>query len=208
MNGSTSRNRSLNTRISLLGRRNLLEFIGMPVSIESELHHILVTSVPIMDLLTRVNEILQTLLEFSIIRLTRRTLHSFVPSLKILQISSLSAREIVLLIGRISGISRLSSKRLALIQIGLRMTLRNTSPALSHVIQLQENTILIGSIKIIVLVEGQILHIHLSRSSALDVIVARIQTISSDISQLLNQNKSISSIGCIRKTHLTTLLTF
>ena len=208
MNGSTSRDRGLNTRISLLGRRNLLELIRMPVGIESELHHILVTSIPVMDLLTRVNEVLQTLLELRIARLTRRALHRFVPLAKILQISSLSTREIVLLISRISRIGRLSSKRLALIQIGLRMTLRDTSPALSHVIQLQENTIHIGSIKIIVLVEGQILHIHLSRSSALDIIVARIQTISSNISQLINQYKSISSIGSIRKTHLTTLLTF
>ena len=208
VNRGSSRNRSLNTRVTLLGRRNLLELIRMPISIESELHHILVTSVPVMDLLARILEVLQTLLELSRLLITRSALHGIVPLLQILQITSLSAREIVLLVGRISGVSRLASKRLALIEVRLRVAVRDTSPALSHIVQLQEHAVDVGSIKIIVLVKSQILHIHHSRSSALNIIVSRVQTISSSISQLLNQHKSISLFRSIRKTHLTTLLTF
>ena len=73
---------------------DLLELIRMPISIESEFHPILVLHVPVMDLLTRINEILKTSLELFSHHITTSTLHGSAPLAQITQITILITSEV------------------------------------------------------------------------------------------------------------------
>ena len=70
VDGNHGRHGGLDSRVSLLGGGDLLELIGMPVSVEGELHSILHHLIPLVDLLAGLLEVLQTLLELLTLNIT------------------------------------------------------------------------------------------------------------------------------------------
>ena len=195
------------TRVSLLGGGDLLELVGMPIGVESELHVVLVASVPVVDLLAGVDEVLETLLELGISRVTRSALHGLSPVSQIVQITSRIAGEIRAVVSGIGRIGRLSSKRLALINIGAGVAVGDGSPFLDHLLQLED--LVVGALsEIVSLVVGKIVDIHSRRTSAANVVVTRVQAVSSGVSELLDQNKTVRFHRSVRNTHFTTLFTF
>ena len=200
------RHGGLDTRVSLLGGGDLLELVGMPIGVESELHVVLVASVPVVDLLAGVDEVLETLLELGISRFTRSALHGLGVPAQIVQITSLVAGEIVTVFGVVLRIGRLSSERLALVDIGAGVAVGDGSPFLDHLLQLEGNVVGILN-EIVGFVEGKIVDVHSRRTSAANVVVTRVQAVGSIVGELVDQNKAIGGTTRIRNTHFTMLFT-
>ena len=176
------RNRNNDSRVFLFGSSDLLELIRMPISIESEFHPILVLHVPVMDLLTRINEILKTSLELFSHHITTSTLHGSAPLAQITQITILITSEIRMFISGIWRISRLSSKRFALIEIRLLVRLRNSSVCYLSLFQSQYLPVRILSeimIHIVLIIRSDIKISDIDNTSSFttNVIVTRIETV-------------------------------
>ena len=130
----------------------------------------------VVDLLARVDEVLQTLLELLRVHIAGRALHLGSPLAQVTQITSLVAGEVRTLGGGVSRVSGLASDGLAFVKVGLVGARRNGSPLLLDLIQFQH--LVVGrSGQVVILLVGQILHVHHSGTIATHVVVARVQTV-------------------------------
>ena len=179
----------------------------MPVSVEGELHSVLAQSVPVVNLLARVNEVLQTGLELLSGGVAGRALHGGTILVQEGQITLLVASEVGTVVGLVSRVSRLSGQRLALIEVGLLVALGNSGPVALNLLQLQHLVVrssheLVLLLVLVTLSGVQILDGEGGGTVAADVVVTGVDAVTGVGGELVDQNQTVGLHGSVAQTHL------
>ena len=166
-----------------------------------------------MDLVARVNEVLQTGLELVRRDITRRALLLHTPLVQVLQVTVLVTSEIRALIRRVLGVRGLSRQRLALVEVGLSVIPGDTRPVLLNLFQLQNlpvrrlNQVMID-IVLMTLRSVNVIHIDNRRSLATQIIVTGVKAVEVRGRNLIQKNKTVRSHAQIAYSQSASRFTF